>query len=147
MLVDLRILVVGCLALVLVSCGTRPKLPSGRVVVPDGDAAEEQEPNDEPAPPKVKEWLAPQALDARVSWVTPACVERVRGLVGQMTLPEKIGQMTQPLPSLRHCSALRQFAVCRARVSAQTTTGFSPAPSISWATAALIAAGTKATRF
>jgi beta-glucosidase len=63
------------------------------VVVDDSQAAE---PNDEPPPPKVERWLVPPASDKRVSWVTPACVERVKSLVAQMTLPEKIGQMTQP---------------------------------------------------
>jgi beta-glucosidase len=90
------LLALGCLVLVLVSCGTRPKLPAGRVVVPAGDAPEQEEPYDEPAAPKVEQWLAPQPLDARVNWVTGACAERVKGLIGQMTLQEKIGQMTQP---------------------------------------------------
>jgi beta-glucosidase len=96
MLVRRQLFVIGCLALALGSCRSRPKMPSERVVVLEGDATEPPEPNDEPPPPKVERWLVPQPLVSRVDWVTPACVERVSLLVGQMTLQEKIGQMTQP---------------------------------------------------
>jgi beta-glucosidase len=57
---------------------------------------EPEEVDDSPAPPVVERWLVPPSSDKRVSWVTPACTERVQSLVGRMTLDEKVGQMTQP---------------------------------------------------
>jgi len=89
-----QVLALGCVALALAGCRGRPRYPIRPVVVLGEE--EPKEPNDEPMPPSVAQWLAPKALNNRVNWVTPACVERVKTLVGQMTLAEKIGQMTQP---------------------------------------------------
>jgi beta-glucosidase len=50
----------------------------------------------EPPAPVVTQWLAPKASPDRVRWVTPACQARVDNLIQRMTLPEKVGQMTQP---------------------------------------------------
>ena len=89
-----QVLALGCVALALAGCRGRPRYPIRPVVVLGEE--EPKEPNDEPMPPSVAQWLAPKPLVNRVNWVTPACVERAKTLVGQMTLAEKIGQMTQP---------------------------------------------------
>lgn len=52
--------------------------------------------NDEPPAPVVDHWLAPEAAAERVDWITPACEQRASMLLQQMTLQEKVGQMTQP---------------------------------------------------
>ncbi len=84
----------GCLAVLLVGCHAGPKYPlrlAAATASPAGSV-----PNDEPPPPAVERWLAPEPSTSGVAWVTPACRERVAALLPQMTLAEKIGQMTQP---------------------------------------------------
>lgn len=88
------VVALGCVALALGSCHkSRYPIRPAVVVVNNDEVAE---PDDSPPPPVVERWLVPAVSENRVAWVTPACVERAKNLVGQMTLTEKVGQMTQP---------------------------------------------------